>query len=162
MAEGGGATTRRPLAPTESARFFLGGALGGRNRFEAIVRYGLSAFDREAVGAVRNARLRALDCCKLFAEVSRKSLVELVLIQIGAAIELRLFVRFLARVLMTASREKSLDSLSLGGQQFACSLGVHLAPRYQPLLLVTFDDLGPSDAGRVRVAPGVAQRPSLA
>jgi hypothetical protein len=113
--------------PARSACFFFGGALGGRDRFEALVRDHFPALDRDAVCSGCKARLRTLHGRELLAQVVREPRIELVLIEIGAQIPGVLLVRLLTRVLVPAPGECSLDSLALGGQQLARPLGIHEA-----------------------------------
>src|SRR5436190_10367655 len=125
------AVSKEDSAGARSSRFFFGGALGGRDCFQTLIWNRHAALDRNAVCSGRKARLGTLEGSELFAQVVCKPFVELVLVQIGREIHRVLIVRFLARVQMTEPRQRSLDSPSLGGQQLAGSLGVHLTRRYQ-------------------------------
>src|SRR5207247_3882114 len=100
-----------------AAGFFLGGALGGRDRFQALVRNQLAALDREAVRAGREPGLGALDGGELFAECLCEPLVELVLVDVRCRVRLFLPIAQLAAVLVREPRERALDPLALRAPQ---------------------------------------------
>lgn len=90
----------RARAAVALVRLLVDRSLGGRDGFESFVRDRLPAFDREAVGAVGQARLGSLDGSELVAQIVRQPLIELVLVEIGGKIRQILLVRRLAGVLM--------------------------------------------------------------
>src|SRR5919108_5256020 len=111
----------RASAGRLSSRCLLfGGALGGRDCFEALVRDGFPAFDRKAVGPGGKTPLGPVDGGELVPELVRPSFVELVLVQIGGQVERILVVGLLAGVLMPEPGQGSLDPLSLRCQQLSC------------------------------------------
>src|SRR6476619_1278518 len=65
---------------------FLDGPLGRRQGLEALIRDRLAAFDGEAVRSGGETRFGALERVKVFAQVLRETLVELVLVEIGSLI----------------------------------------------------------------------------
>ena len=121
---------RPPVECRQRLDFFLGRALGRRERLEALVRDRLPALDREAVRARREPGLGALDGCQLLAEVVGKALVELVLVEVGCDVARPLVVGEPARVLVPVPRERLLDPRALGGQKLACPVGIHRRRSY--------------------------------
>ena len=109
------------------ARFLFGRPLGCRESLEALVRNRLAALDREAVRAGRKTRLRTLDGGELFPQIVCKTLVELVLVEIGSLVGRIFLVRRLAGVLVHEPCERPLDPLAFSGQQFAGPVRIHQA-----------------------------------
>lgn len=102
-------------------------ALGRRCELEPLVRDRLAALDREAVRALREPRLGALDRSQLLAQVVAGPLVELRLVRLGREVRGVLPVGELAVSLDPGGRERALDALTLRVQQLACAVGIHRA-----------------------------------
>jgi hypothetical protein len=84
----------------------------------------LAALDREPVRPGGEPRLGTLQSGELLAEVVRQALVELVLVQLRGEVSRIDVVRRLAGVLVAETGERPLDTRSLGGKQFLCTLGI--------------------------------------
>jgi hypothetical protein len=115
---------------------FLDRPLGCRQGLEALIRDRLATFDGEAVGSGGETRFGALERGKVFAQVVRETLVELVLVEVGSLIPGIVRVRRVSGVLVAALRKRTLDPLALRGQQLTCPLRIHRTS----LLQVVLDD----------------------
>jgi hypothetical protein len=137
---------------------FLDGPLGRRQGLEALIRDRLAAFDGEAVRPGGETRLGALERVKVFAQVVRKTLVELVLVEVGSLISGIVRVRRVSGILVGALRKRTLDPLALGSQQLTCMLRIHRTS----LLQVVLDDGLVTRLSCVRVEPLLFQGSPLA
>ena len=137
---------------------FLDGPLGCRHGLEALIRDRLAALDGEAVRSGGETRLGALERVKVFAQVVRKTLVELVLVEVGSLISGIVRVRRVSGILVGALRKRTLDPLALGSQQLTCTLRIHRTS----LLQVVLDDGLVTRLSCVRVEPLLFQGSPLA
>jgi hypothetical protein len=76
----------------------------------------LAAFDGEAVRSGGETRLGALERVKVFAQVVRETLVELVLVEVGSLISGIVRARRVSGILVGALRKRTLDPFALGSQ----------------------------------------------
>ena len=137
---------------------FLDRPLGRRQSLEALIRDWLAALDGEAVRSGGETRFGALERGKVFTQVLRETLVELVLVEICPLIPGIVRVRRVSGVLVGALRERTLDPLALGGQQLTCPLRIHRPS----LLQVVLDDGVVTRLSCVRVEPLLFQGAPLA
>ena len=137
---------------------FFDGPLGRGAGLEALIRDRPSAFDGEAVRSGGEARFGALERGKVFAQVVRETLVELVLVEVGSLIPGIVRVRRVSGVLVAALRKRTLDPLALRGQQLTCPLRIHRTS----LLQVVLDDGLVARLSCVRVEPLLFQGAPLA
>jgi hypothetical protein len=153
-----GRGTRNRRQPCLVRFLFLDGPLGRRQGLEALIRDRLAAFDGEAVRSGGETRFGALERVKVFAQVVRETLVELVLVEVGSLISGIVRVRRISGILVGALRKRTLDPLALGSQQLTCPLRIHRTS----LLQVVFDDGLVTRLSCVRVEPLLFQGASLA
>jgi hypothetical protein len=85
-----------------------------REGFETLVGNGLSALDRETVGAGGKALLGSVDGCELVAEIVLQPFVELVLVEIGCLIRRIELVGRLAVVFAGTMAQRLLDAPAFG------------------------------------------------
>src|SRR5262245_38865073 len=104
---------RRSRPSLASSRFLCGGAFGGRDGLEPLVRNRLAALDRDAVGAGRQPGLGALDGGQLLAQTFGQAFIELVLVEIAGEVARDELVGLLARVCVPKLPQRQLDSLPL-------------------------------------------------
>src|SRR4051794_4230668 len=117
------------MSPAE-AGLLLHGALGPRDRFEALVGNRRAALDREAVLPFLEALLRALDGGELVAQPPGEAGVALVLEQLGALVG-HVLVQVGELVVAEARRqphELLLDARASLLQQLCGTLALHALP----------------------------------
>ena len=137
---------------------FLDGPLGCRQGLEALIRDRSAALDGEAVRSGGETHFGALERSKVFAQVLRETLVELVLVEVGSLIPGIVRVRRISGVLVGALRKRTLDPLALRDQQLTCPLRIHRTS----LLQVVLDDGLVTRLSCVRVEPLLFQGAPLA
>ena len=145
--------------PALLVRFlFLDGPLGRRQGLEALIGDRLAALDGEAVRSGGETRFGTLERGKVFAQVLRETLVELVLVEVGSLIPGIVRVRRISGVLVGTLRKRTLDPLPLRVQQLTCPLRLHRTS----LLQVVLDDGLVTRLSCVRVEPLLFQGAPLA
>lgn len=108
------------------ARLLFNGALGGRNRFEALIGNRLTALDREAIGAVDKTPLGTLDGGELVPEIIGLPLAELPLVKLRRGVRHLVLPRKLFPARNAELGERLLDALAFAAQKLPCPVGFHL------------------------------------